>query len=52
MFESVATLQAEHEELQHQLAEPELFADAVRAKKVNRRYAELSKILKANDDWL
>ncbi|MEO6533482.1 MAG: PCRF domain-containing protein, partial [Pseudolysinimonas sp.] len=52
MFESVATLRAEHEQLQQQLAEPELFADAVRAKKVNRRYAELSKVLKADDDWL
>ncbi len=52
MFESVATLQAEHEQLQLQLAEPSLHADAARAKKVNRRYAELSKILKANADWL
>jgi peptide chain release factor 1 len=52
VFESVATLQAEHEQLQQQLAEPSLHADAARAKKVNRRYAELSKILKANADWL
>ena len=52
MFESVATLQAEHEQLQQQLGDPGLHADAARAKKVNRRYAELSKILKANDDWL
>ena len=52
MFESVATLQAEYEQLQQQLAEPSLHADPARAKKVNRRYAELSKILKANDDWL
>jgi peptide chain release factor 1 len=52
VFESVATLQAEHEQLQQQLAEPSLHADPARAKKVNRRYAELSKILKANDDWL
>ncbi len=52
MFESVATLQAEHEQLQQQLADPSLHADPARAKKVNRRYAELSKIVKANDDWL
>ena len=52
MFESVATLQAEHEQLQQQLGDPGLHADAARAKKVNRRYAELSKILKANVDWL
>ena len=52
MFESVATLRAEHEQLQQQLGDPALHADPARAKKVNRRYAELSKILKAHDDWL
>lgn len=52
MFESVAALRTEHEQLQQQLADPALHADAARAKKVNRRYAELSKILKADDDWL
>jgi peptide chain release factor 1 len=51
MFESVATLRAEHEQLQQQLADPALHADPARSKKVNRRYAELSKILKADDDW-
>ena len=52
MFESVATLRAEHEQLQQQLGDPALHADPARAKKVNRRYAELSKIIKAHDDWL
>jgi len=52
MFESVAMLRAEHEQLQQQLGDPALHADAARAKKVNRRYAELSKIIKAHDDWL
>jgi len=52
VFESVATLRAEHEQLQQQLGDPALHADASRAKKVNRRYAELSKIIKAHDDWL
>jgi peptide chain release factor 1 len=52
VFESVATLLAEHEQLQQQLADPALHADPARSKKVNRRYAELSKILKAHDDWL
>ena len=51
MFESVAALRAEHEHLQQQLADPALHADPARSKKVNRRYAELSKILKAHDDW-
>ena len=40
MFESVATLRAEHEQLQQQLGDPALHADPARAKKVNRRYAE------------
>jgi peptide chain release factor 1 len=52
MFESVAALRAEHEQLQQQLADPALHADPARSKKVNRRYAELSKTIKAHDDWL
>ena len=51
MFDSVKVLQAEHAELQEQLADPALHADAARAKKVNRRYAELSKIVSANAAW-
>ena len=35
----------EHGELQEELADPALHADAARAKKVNRRYAELSRIV-------
>jgi peptide chain release factor 1 len=44
VLDSVATLLAEHEELQVQLADPAVHADAARAKKLNRRYAELSQI--------
>ncbi|HEY8589155.1 MAG TPA: peptide chain release factor 1 [Naasia sp.] len=51
MFESVATLQAEHDELQHQLSDPALHADAGRARRVNRRYAELSRIVAAHAAW-
>ena len=51
MFESVATLLAERDDLQEQLSDPAIHADAGRAKKVNRRYAELSQIAKAHDDW-
>ena len=51
MFESVQTLLAEHEELQGQLAEPELHSDLARSKKVNRRYAELSRIAAAYHEW-
>jgi len=51
MFESVATLLAEHEDLQTQLSDPDIFADAAKAKKLNRRYAELSKIGAAYSTW-
>lgn len=52
MFESVQVLFAEHAELQEQLADPALHADPARAKKVNRRYAELSKIVAAHEGWV
>ena len=52
MFESVQALLAEHAELQEELADPALHADAARAKKVNRRYAELSRIATAHTTWL
>ncbi|MBX3194499.1 MAG: peptide chain release factor 1 [Schumannella sp.] len=51
MFESVQALLAEHEDLQQQLSDPAIHADAARAKKVNRRYAELSQIAAAHAAW-
>ncbi|MDQ1608732.1 MAG: peptide chain release factor 1 [Microbacteriaceae bacterium] len=51
MFESVNSLLAEHDELQDQLADPELHSDPVRSKRVNRRYAELSRIVAAYHVW-
>lgn len=51
MFESVKSLLAEHEDLQQQLSDPDLHADPARAKKVNRRYAELSQIKVAYENW-
>jgi peptide chain release factor 1 len=52
MFESVQVLIDEHKDLQEQLADPEVHADPARSKKINRRYAELSKILAAHSSWL
>lgn len=52
MFESVQALIAEHSELQTQLADPAIHADAAAMKRINRRYAELSKIVAANESWL
>jgi peptide chain release factor 1 len=51
VFESVASLLAERDELQEQLSDPAIHADAGRAKKVNRRYAELSQIATAYANW-
>ncbi|MET3769973.1 peptide chain release factor 1 [Marisediminicola sp. UYEF4] len=51
MFESVETLLTEHDELQEQLADPALHSDPARSKKVNRRYAELARIIAAYREW-
>jgi len=51
MFESVQSLLTEHADLEGQLADPELHSDPVRSKKVNRRYAELSRIVAAYNNW-
>ncbi len=51
MFESMRQLLAEHDALQVQLSDPELHSDPARSKKVNRRYAELARIVAAYEDW-
>ncbi len=51
MFESVKPLLAEHDALQEQLADPQLHADPIKSKRVNRRYAELSRIVAAYHAW-
>jgi peptide chain release factor 1 len=51
VFESVQALLAEHDELQQLLADPELHSDPARSKRINRRYAELSRIVAAYHVW-
>ena len=51
MFESVQALIDEHRAVQEELSDPAVHADAARAKRVNRRYAELSRIVAAHDVW-
>lgn len=51
MFEAVDAMASEHAELEQQLAAPETHADARLAKRLNQRYAELSRILAAKQDW-
>jgi peptide chain release factor 1 len=49
MFESVDALIVEYAELQEQLGDPAVHADPGRSKKLNRRFAELSKIIAAHE---
>jgi peptide chain release factor 1 len=51
MFEAVAGLEAEHAELEKQLAEPATHADQQLAKRLNQRYAELSAIVRTWHEW-
>jgi peptide chain release factor 1 len=52
VFDSVKGLIDEHAAVQAELSDPAVHADAARAKRVNRRYAELSRIVKAHEDWV
>ena len=51
MFDAVDGLEAEHAELESRLGEPEVHSDARLAKKLNQRYAELSRILAAKHEY-
>ena len=51
MFESVQSLLAEHAELEKQLSDPDLHSDPARSKRINRRYAELGRIVAAYHVW-
>jgi peptide chain release factor 1 len=52
VLDSVQALLDEHNDLQTQLSDPAVHADAGRAKKLNRRYAELSQIKSAYEALL
>lgn len=52
MLDSVKGLIEEHRAVQEELSDPAVHADAVRAKRVNRRYAELSRIVHAYEAWV
>jgi len=51
MFEAVQTLVDEHADLERQLAEPDVFADAARSRRLGRRYAALTAVVSTYDDW-
>lgn len=52
MFERCDELVAENADLEQQLADPSLHADAKRARKVGRRHAELRPIIETYREWL
>jgi peptide chain release factor 1 len=51
MFERLADLAAEHAQLEKDLADPAVHADQERARKLGRRYGELTPIVQAYDEW-
>ena len=51
MFASVEPMLSEHAALEQELADPALHADAGRARKVGRRYAELGRVVAAYRAW-
>ncbi len=51
MFEAIDTMAAEHAALEQQLGAPETHADARLAKRLNQRYALLSRVLAAKKEW-
>jgi peptide chain release factor 1 len=52
MFESVQVLLTEHDHIQQKLADPAVHGNPAAMKKLNRRYAELSRIASAHTDWV
>ena len=52
MFDAVDDLLTEHAELERRLADPGVHADAAAARRLGRRYAELTPIIEAHRVWL
>ena len=51
MFEAVESLVTERHELERQLADPATHADQSLAKRLNQRYAEVSAVVRAWEEW-
>ncbi|WP_369200241.1 peptide chain release factor 1 [Streptomyces sp. PU-14G] len=51
MFEAVEELVGEHADLERRLADPAIHADQAGARRLNKRYAELTPIITAYGDW-
>ncbi|UNT01218.1 peptide chain release factor 1 [Streptomyces tubbatahanensis] len=51
MFEAVEELVGEHADLERRLADPAIHADQAGARRLNKRYAELTPIITAYGEW-
>ncbi len=51
MFEAIDALVAEHAALEHQLADPGVFSDLDRSRRLNQRYAALTAVVKTYAEW-
>ena len=51
MFEAVEDLVGEHADLEKRLADPSVHADQANARKLNKRYAELTPIIATYRSW-
>jgi peptide chain release factor 1 len=51
MFEAAEHLRAEFAKLESALADPEVHTDLARARRIGRRYAELTPIVRALDEY-
>ncbi len=50
-FAAVESMLAEHADIERELADPAVHADAGKAKRLGRRYAELTRVVSAYTDW-
>ena len=50
-FDGVETLLSEYERIEHDLADPQVHADAARSRTLGRRYAELGQVVAAYQEW-
>ncbi len=51
MFEAISGLVREHAELEKQLAEPDVFSDLDRSRRLNQRYSALTAVVRTYADW-
>jgi peptide chain release factor 1 len=51
MFEAIDSLVDEHTALEQQLADPDLFSDQARSRRLNQRYAALTAVVSSYHEW-